>query len=212
MFTGIIEEVGQVKRIAKNPKSVALTVQAKTVLEDTKIGDSIATNGICLTVTNMTKDAFTVDVMNETLNRSNMQHLQIGSTVNLERALTLQTRLGGHMVSGHVDGIGTITSITKVDIAHLFKINASKDLLKYIVKKGSVAIDGISLTVVDVDHESFQVSIIPHTKDETTLFSKRIGDTLNIECDMVGKYIEKLLKTNKEEQGITKDMLQKYGF
>lgn len=160
----------------------------------------------------MTTDSFTVDVMNETLARSNMQHLQVGSAVNLERALTLQTRLGGHMVSGHVDGIGTILSITKVDIAHLFKIKVDQSLLKYIIKKGSVAIDGISLTVVDVDHESFQVSIIPHTKDETTLFSKRVGDTLNIECDMIGKYIEKLLHTNKTNQGITKEQLQKYGF
>lgn len=212
MFTGIIEEIGKVKRIKKGPKSVALVVHAKKVLEDTRVGDSIATNGICLTVTQMNHEEFTVDVMDETIKRSNMQYLKVGSKVNLERALTLQTRLGGHMVSGHIDGIGTIVSVQKVDIAHIYTITASKDILKYVIKKGSIALDGISLTVVDVNEKQFKVSIIPHTKDETILFSKYVGDSLNIECDLIGKYVEKLLQANNQKNGITTEMLQKYGF
>ncbi|MFP4478651.1 MAG: riboflavin synthase [Candidatus Izemoplasmatales bacterium] len=214
MFTGIIEEIGTVKRINKNPKSVSLTIQASLVLEDTKIGDSIATNGICLTVTDLMKDGFSVDVMLETLNRSQMKTIKEGDKLNLERALTLNTRLGGHMVSGHVDGVGTITKIKREDIAHIYTISAEEKVLRYIIEKGSVALDGISLTVIKVSESDFSVSIIPHTKDQTTLFSKKISDKINIEVDMIGKYVEKLIKTNPDEKksSISESMLRQYGF
>jgi riboflavin synthase len=211
MFTGIIEEIGQIESIKKGPKSASLKIKAKKVLEQTKLGDSIATDGVCLTVTHMNQTSFTVDVMNETLNRSTIKQLNIGSRVNLERALTLSDRLGGHLVSGHIDGTGTIISLTKQDIATLVRINTEKSLLKYIIEKGSIAIDGISLTVVTVDEQGFTVSIIPYTKEDTTLLEKQIGSLVNIECDLIGKYVEKLLKHSNDE-GITLDLLKKYGF
>lgn len=211
MFTGIIEEVGKVKHIRKGSKSVALSITASKVLEDTVIGDSIATNGVCLTVTEMTHNSFTVDVMYETLNRTNIKNLTIGSPLNLERALTLSTRLGGHMVSGHIDGTGVITSLRKEDIAWIYTIEAKQELLKYIIKKGSIAIDGISLTVVDVSERNFSVSIIPHTLDQTILSQKEVADTVNLECDLIGKYVEKLLK-EKDTSTISEAMLKNYGF
>lgn len=211
MFTGIIEEIGRIKKISHGAKSACLGIEAHKVLKDTHIGDSIATNGVCLTVTDMKPGYFEVDVMHETLKRSNLAELKTGSSVNLERALTLNTRLGGHMVSGHIDGIGTIHRIYKEDIAQKIVISTTKDITKYIINKGSIAIDGISLTVVYVlDHE-FEVSIIPHTKDETTLLSKKVGDTVNLECDLIGKYVEKLL-SNKGSQGVTEEMLKKFGY
>ena len=211
MFTGIIEEIGTVKQLRKGPKSVAMTIAAKQVLEDTAVGDSIATNGVCLTVTEKTADSFTVDVMYETLNRTNMKALNIGDKLNLERALTLSTRLGGHLVSGHIDGLGTIRSIRKEDIATIFTIETAKDLMKYVIEKGSIAIDGISLTVVDVMEYGFTVSIIPHTKAQTTLLGKNLSDTVNLECDLIGKYVEKLLNATSSS-GIDETMLKKYGF
>jgi len=211
MFTGIIEEIGIVKKIDKNPRSVALTIEAAKVLEDTLIGDSIATDGVCLTVTHLTNTTFTIDIMYETLNRSTMKSLKIGSKLNLERALTLNTRLGGHMVSGHIDGVGTIKSIKRDDIAHIITIEANQNIMRYILEKGSIAIDGISLTVVNHDAHSFSVWVIPHTKDETTLLSKKIGDKVNLEADMIGKYVEKLFP-EKKEKGIDEAMLKKYGF
>lgn len=211
MFTGIIEEVGTVNRIRKGSKSVALTISAKKVLENTAIGDSIATNGVCLTVTEKYPNSFTVDVMFETLNRTNIKDLTVGSPLNLERALTLNSRLGGHMVSGHIDGIGKIISIHKEDIASIYTIETDPDLLKYIIKKGSIAIDGISLTVVDVNDQRFSVSIIPHTIAETTLSKRKVYDSVNIECDLIGKYVEKLLKT-ENSSNISETMLKNYGF
>ncbi len=212
MFTGIIEEIGTVKTIKKGPKSVALTISATKVLEDTKLGDSIATNGVCLTVTSMTKDTFTVDVMHETLKRTAMVTIQTGTKLNLERALTLSTRLGGHMVSGHIDGTGTITSIRQDDIAYWVKIQTKPSMMRYIIEKGSIAIDGISLTVATVEADAFEVSIIPHTKDETTLLSKPLGSLVNLECDLIGKYVEKLLTPETKRQGIDEAFLKKYGF
>ena len=209
MFTGIIEEIGTVKNISKGAKSVMLTISAKKIFDDLKIGDSVATNGVCLTVAKITKDTFVGDVMNETLKRSSLGSLKIGSSVNLERAMPANGRFGGHIVAGHIDGTGIIASIHKDDIAIWYKIKADQNILKYIIPKGSVAIDGISLTVVEVIMDSFTVSVIPHTAKETILSQKQIGDTVNLENDLVGKYIEKLML---QKQGITKDFLLNNGF
>lgn len=199
MFTGIIEEIGVVQDIELNEKISKITISATEVLKGTKLGDSIATNGVCLTVTQLLNNGYKADVMGETIKRSNLGRLKKGSLVNLERALTLSSRLGGHMVSGHIDGIGKIVRVEKKDIATWYTITASKEILKYIVEKGSIAIDGISLTVAFVDSKCFKVSIIPHTGEETTLSTKKVNDEVNLECDLVGKYIEKLIK-NTEEQ------------
>lgn len=216
MFTGIVEEIGSIKSIKKGTKSSVLTINASTILEDTKIGDSICTNGVCLTVSNISLSGFDADVMAETLRKSNLENLTIGSKVNLERALNLKTRLGGHLVSGHIDGIGKITSMIKEDNAIWVDINTSPEILKYIVYKGSVAIDGISLTVAYIDDKSFKVSIIPHTLDKTILSNKTIGDTVNLECDVIGKYVEKLLGLNnfskENESSINEDFLKENGF
>lgn len=216
MFTGIVEEIGIIKSIKKGTKSSVLTIKASTILEDTKVGDSICTNGVCLTVTNISSSGFDADVMAETLRKSNLGNLNIGSKVNLERALNLKTRLGGHLVSGHIDGIGKIISMIKEDNAIWVNINTSPEILKYIVYKGSVAIDGISLTVAYMDDKSFKVSIIPHTLDKTILSNKTIGDTVNLECDVIGKYVEKLLELNnsskEKESSISEDFLKINGF
>ena len=216
MFTGIVEEIGEIKGIKNGEKSSKLIVKAYKVLDKTKIGDSICTNGVCLTVTDINGDSFEADVMAETLRRSNLGKLSIGSKVNLERALSLETRLGGHIVSGHIDGIGEVISLVKEDNATWVSIKASKELLKYIVFKGSIAIDGISLTVAYVDSEMFKVSIIPHTGDETILLKKKRGETVNIECDVIGKYVEKLLglvsKEESKKSSISEEFLRENGF
>ena len=216
MFTGIVEEIGEIKGIKNGEKSSKLIVKADKVLDKTKIGDSICTNGVCLTVTDINGDSFEADVMAETLRRSNLGKLSIGSKVNLERALSLETRLGGHIVSGHIDGIGEVISLVKEDNATWVSIKASKELLKYIVFKGSIAIDGISLTVAYVDSEIFKVSIIPHTGDETILLKKKRGETVNIECDVIGKYVEKLLglasKEESKKSSISEEFLRENGF
>lgn len=193
MFTGIIEEIGKVKGIKEGEKSSVLIIEAKDVLEGTIIGDSISVNGVCLTVTELLSNSFQVDVMAETLDRSNIGQLTINQELNLERALNLEKRLGGHIVSGHIDGTGTIQEYREDDNAVWVTIAASSDLLRYIIEKGSIAVDGISLTVAQVDESSFAVSIIPHTAEQTILLKKNVGDTVNIECDMIGKYVEKLL-------------------
>lgn len=211
MFTGIIEEIGTLKAIKKGPKSAALTIHAKKVLDHTKLGDSISTDGVCLTVVKLDHDTFTVDVMNETIKRSNIDMLKVGSRLNLERALRASDRLGGHIVSGHIDGTGVIVEKTPLDIATIIRVNTSKHLLKYMIKKGSIAIDGISLTLVSVDDQGFTVSLIPYTKNDTTLADKNIGDTVNLECDIIGKYVEKLLKTD-DGHPLTFEKLKDYGF
>lgn len=215
MFTGIIEETGRIRQISPGSKSVKLCVEATQVLEDTKVGDSISTNGICLTVVEMDNRSFKVDVMAETLRRSSLNNLTTGSRVNLERALRLSDRLGGHLLSGHVDGLGVISDITTEDIARVIRVNTTPELLRYIVPKGSIAIDGISLTVVGVDEKSFSVSIIPHTATVTTLLDKQPGDTVNLETDMIAKYVEKLLKKSPSEHGkqdINMEFLHQNGF
>jgi len=215
MFTGLVEEIGEIRSIEKGAKSARITIKADKILIGTKLGDSIATNGVCLTVTEFDKNSFSVDVMAETVRSSNLGKLKPGSLVNLERALRVSDRLGGHIVSGHIDGIGTIVDFYKEENAIWICIETTKDILKYIVHKGSITIDGISLTVAYVDENIFKVSIIPHTKDETTLTIKKIGDEVNLESDMIAKYVEKLLKygeTPKEKKSISMDFLEKNGF
>lgn len=215
MFTGIVEEIGEIKNIKKGSKSSVLTIKASKVLEDTAIGDSIMTNGVCLTVTDMSAGEFKADVMAETLNRTALNSLTQGSRLNLERALNLQTRLGGHMVSGHIDGTGIIKNFRKDDNAVWVTIETEEKLLRYIIEKGSIAIDGISLTVAAVSDKDFQVSIIPHTADETTLLSHKIGDQVNLEVDLIGKYVEKLLGLSSEtdsKEKITQAYLKTNGF
>ena len=219
MFTGIIEEMGTVRRLDRTPISCRLTIAATLVLQGTQIGDSIAVNGVCLTVTDLQKDAFTADVMPETLRRSSLGILRSGSSVNLERAMVANGRFGGHIVSGHIDGTGTIASKVPEGNAQIVTISAAPNLLRYIVEKGSIAIDGISLTVAAVDGEGFSVSTIPHTVAQTNLSQRRRGDPVNLETDVVGKYIEKLLRpeetkphTPANESTLTKEMLLRCGF
>lgn len=200
MFTGLIEGEGIIKGIEKGEKSSRLTIEAADILTDSKIGDSISTNGVCLTISSMNNSRFTADVMAETIRRSNLGNLKIGEKVNLERALRLQDRLGGHIVSGHIDGIGEVLNLQKEDNAVWITIKADGDILKYIVEKGSVALDGVSLTVAYVDNKCFKVSIIPHTAKETILLKKVKGSMVNIECDVLSKYVEKLLNLDGEKK------------
>ena len=211
MFTGIIEEIGTVRRIEHGAKGARLTIQANTVLEDTRIGDSIATNGVCLTVVSMTGDSFSADVMAESLRRSSLGTLQGGSPVNLERAMAANGRFGGHIVSGHIDGTGTIASQKREDNAVWVKIKTPAPLLRYIVEKGSIAIDGVSLTVAAVTDTDVSVSIIPHTGAQTILLGKKPGEPVNLECDVIGQYVEKLTAPHKTG-GISTNFLAENGF
>ncbi|WP_291570136.1 riboflavin synthase [Clostridium sp. UBA4548] len=215
MFTGLVEEIGVVEAISKSTKSARITIKANKVLEEVKLGDSICTNGVCLTVTSYSNSKFTVDAMAETMRRSNLRNFSIGEEVNLERALRVGDRLGGHIVSGHIDGMGTISSFEKEDNAVWIAINTSEEILKYIVQKGSIAIDGVSLTIAYVDNKVFKVSIIPHTKDMTTLLRKKVGDVVNLECDVLGKYVEKFLGAREQapiNKGIDFNFLSENGF
>ena len=221
MFTGLVEEVGTLQGVHKGVNSAVLTIGCRTVLAGTKVGDSIMTNGVCLTVTELGASYFTADVMHETLSRSSLGDLSPGSPVNLERAMPADGRFGGHMVSGHIDGTGTVKELRKDDNAVWYTIEAAPELLRYIVEKGSICIDGISLTVAAVDDRSFKVSIIPHTQAVTNLSSKGIGSTVNLECDVIGKYVEKLLgpygnggasPAEEKSSGLTEAFLKEHGF
>lgn len=215
MFTGIIEEIGVIKKITKGVNSEKLLIQCNKVLEETKLGDSICTNGVCLTVTDINDHSFQADVMTETLLRSNLGNLTLGSEVNLERALTLSSRLGGHIVSGHIDGVGKIVSLKRIDNSIEVSIEAKLSILKYIIEKGSITIDGISLTVTYVDNKAFKVCIIPHTGENTILLKKKVGESVNLECDILGKYVERLLRFKEEEKkksNISEDFLRENGF
>lgn len=215
MFTGIVEEIGTVNGIRRGRHSAVLDIRAQTVLTDLKIGDSIAVNGVCLTVTAFDRTGFQADVMHETLNRSALRKLCSGSHVNLERAMPANGRFGGHIVAGHVDGVGTVTEVKRDDTAVWYTIEASPEILRYIVEKGSVAIDGISLTVARVASGSFSISAIPHTVRMTVLAERREGDLVNLENDVIGKYVERLLQPAKEPartRPITKEFLAEYGF
>ena len=216
MFTGIIEEMGSVSQVKKGEKSSNITIRCKKVLEQTKIGDSIAVNGVCLTATAIGADSFTAFVMAETMNRSILSGLKSGDVVNLERAMAADGRFGGHIVSGHVDAKGKVTGISEEDNAIWYTIAMPEHIAPYIVEKGSVAINGISLTVAAVSDTDFKVSIIPHTQKETNLSLLGTGSEVNLECDVLGKYVERLLhfqkKEEKRESRITEAFLREHGF
>lgn len=215
MFTGIVEELGSIRSVRRGQHSSVLSIAAKDILSDLKVGDSVAVNGVCLTATTVDSGGFTADVMHETLNRSSLGSLTVGSHVNLERAMAANGRFGGHIVSGHIDGTGTITALRKDDNAVWYTISASQELLRCIVEKGSIAIDGISLTVAEVGESWFSISAIPHTVAVTTLGEKRPGDTVNLENDVIGKYVEKLLRPQPQETAkgsLTLEFLAQHGF
>ncbi len=212
MFTGIIEEVGTVQTVQHSGNSSFIKIQAEKILEDVHDGDSIAVNGVCLTVTESDRNTFRADVMNETLKRSSLGSLKKGSPVNLERAMPVNGRFGGHIVSGHIDGTGIISSVKNDGIAVWYTINTTPEIMRYIIEKGSIAIDGISLTVAEVNDSSFSVSIIPHTAEQTILSYKKIGDIVNLENDIVGKYVGKLINPDSRKSNISMDFLAENGF
>lgn len=217
MFTGIVEEMGSVKNIVYGSSSIKLSIECTTVIEGTVKGDSIAVNGICLTVTELGGNWFTADVMPETMRKTGLEKLKPGKKVNLERALRLADRLGGHIVSGHIDGTGIITELKKEDNAALITITAPEQIMKYIVQKGSVSLDGTSLTIAELTSSTFTVSLIPLTRGFTILGSKSIGDGVNIECDIIGKYVEKMLKGEPLESeslkgNLSAEFLRGHGF
>lgn len=223
MFTGIIEEIGNIRSIKKGKESAVLEIGAEKILKDVNLGDSIAVNGVCLTVTAFGEKWFKVDLMHESMNRSSLAYLKSGSHVNLERAMAANGRFGGHIVSGHVDGMGTVESMVKDDNAVWYTIKAEPGIMKYIVEKGSITIDGISLTVAKVTSTNFAVSIIPHTLKETILSEKKVGDMVNLENDMIAKYVERFVMMGtesiygnqfdeKKSSGITMEFLTKNGF
>ena len=217
MFTGIIEEIGVIDSVKSQNASIRLGIECRGIMGDIGLGDSIAVNGVCLTVATYSSRIFMADIMPETIRKTSLEDLKIGSMVNLERALRLSDRLGGHIVSGHIDGTGTIFKKSEEGNAIWLGIRAKPEILKYIIPKGSVALDGVSLTVAHIDDESFGISLVPHTAKSTTLSSKNIGEKINIECDMLGKYIERLLlfentKKSAAEKTLTMDTLKESGF
>lgn len=216
MFTGIVEETGIIKKLLISGNSGQIQIRAKKVLEGTNIGDSIAVNGICLTVTSMSEESFCADVMAETVRRSSLRNLSSGDLVNLERAMAAGGRFGGHIVSGHIDGTGTIRSLKREENAVWLTIDTKPEIMRYIVEKGSICIDGVSLTVAKTRETYFQVSVIPHTGEETTLLKRKPGEFVNLENDIVGKYVERFVKAgfSGEEQktgGLTMELLEEYG-
>ena len=212
MFTGIIEERGILQEVQRSVNCAKVTIQAKKVLEEIKLGDSIAVNGICLTVTSFTKDIFTADVMPETWRRCSISQLSKGQLVNLERAMPMNGRFGGHIVSGHIDGIGKIQGMKREENAVLYEVLAEEKILRYVIEKGSIAIDGISLTVTNVTDKSFSVSVIPHTVQNTNLKERKKGEFVNLEADCIGKYVSKFLGLTKKKETITENFLMEHGF
>ena len=210
MFTGLIEELGAIKKITHKGDSIELQIVAMKILEGAVIGDSISVNGVCLTIAKIIDGNAQFFVMPETMRKTSLGKLKVGDKVNLERAMSLNARFGGHLVSGHIDDTGKIVTIKSDKDAKVYRITADKSILRYIVYKGAIAVDGISLTVSDVDDDCFEVSVIPHTLTVTNLGAKRVGDDVNLECDVIGKYVEKLLKPQKKE--ITQEYLKEMGF
>lgn len=206
MFTGIVEEIGMVREATPN----RLVIGAKRVLEGTKVGDSIAVNGVCLTAISPSDGSFSVDVMPETLRRTNLGRLYYGDRVNLERALEFGGRLGGHLVLGHVDDLGRVMLVTHEEGASIMRISTPARLMPYIAEKGFIAVDGVSLTIVDFDEYSFSVSLVAYTLEHTTLGGRRSGDMVNLEVDIIAKYVERLKERRSE--GLTLSFLQEYGF
>ena len=216
MFTGIVEELGTIRAIRRGASSAVLSIGAGTILDDLKVGDSVAVNGVCLTATQVDGGGFTADVMHETLDRSSLAGLAPGDKVNLERAMAAGGRFGGHIVSGHIDATGTITDRRRDDNAVWYTVSAPAALLRYVVEKGSIAIDGISLTVAAVEADRFSVSVIPHTAAVTVLGGKRPGDPVNLEADLIGKYVEKLLRPAQappaRRSALSLEFLAEHGF
>ncbi|MFM2222552.1 MAG: hypothetical protein RLZZ78_809 [Armatimonadota bacterium] len=214
MFTGIVETTGKVTRIDRLSESVRLSIAAGRVSEDVALGDSIAVNGVCLTVVSIDAPELVFDAVYETLRRTTLGSLAVGDVVNLERAMVANGRFGGHIVQGHVDGVGRIASMRPVGNAWQVHVDVDSNLMRYIVEKGSICIDGISLTVADAGRSSFSVSVIPHTWENTTLSARRAGDALNIECDIIGKYVERLMgfSTSANAAPVSMDMLVRTGF
>lgn len=214
MFTGIIEELGTVLSLKRGGQSSAVRIGASRVLEDIHTGDSIAVNGVCLTAVTFDGQGFLADVMNETFEKSSLENLKPGDPVNLERAMRAGGRFGGHIVAGHVDDTGTVTSVKQDANAVWFTVEAPPGIMRYCIKKGSIAVDGISLTIADTGDQWFQVSVIPHTLKETVLGYKKPGDPVNLENDMIGKYVEKLMQPEHGEKtsAITEEMLIRAGF
>jgi riboflavin synthase len=218
MFTGIIEELGVVVNIQRSGESFVLTIDAKKILKDVHLGDSISVNGVCLTVTSFSGNQFTVDVMPETVKASSLQSLKRGAKVNLERAMAAGGRFGGHFVSGHIDGTGVIKSKKQVENAIYYEIEASPEILRYVIERGSIAVDGTSLTVFGVTDETFTLSLIPHTLSESIIGLKESGDIVNLECDMIGKYIGHFITSSqnnskkKSPSGISASFLEENGF
>lgn len=217
MFTGIIEEIGRINQIRTGEKSCILIISASKILSDLQIGDSIAVNGTCLTVCHFDAYCFSADVMPETMRRTNLGKLSPGSPVNLERAMSADGRFGGHIVSGHIDGTGKIVNFKKEDNAVWVKISADPDLLYYMIQKGSVAIDGISLTIAEISQKDFSVSVIPHTRQQTTLLSKKAGELVNLECDMIAKYLAKFQNSgnsgnHRKTNSISEAFLAEHGY
>jgi len=211
MFTGIVEEMGTVKALRRDAGAARLAISASTVLVGTAPGDSICVNGVCLTVVDVTKGVFSADVAVETLKVTNLGDLKVGAPVNLERALQLSARIGGHLVSGHVDAVGRVREKREEGNGWRIFFDAPENVLRYVIKKGSIAIDGVSLTVAEVDAPGFSVAIIPHTAKGTTLGFKKPGDSVNLESDIIGKYVERLL-SERVESGVNLDFLKGHGF
>jgi riboflavin synthase len=211
MFTGIVEEMGEVRGIARKRELLELSIEAQKVREDLKKGDSVALNGVCLTVINLERDTFRVEVVSETLRRTTLEELKVGNKVNLERALRANGRLGGHIVNGHIDGVGMIRSEKQKGEERIMEIVPPQEVLKYIVPQGSVAVEGVSLTVGEQKNDSFTIFLIPYTLKNSNLGFKRVGDRLNLEVDILGKYIERLLKSERPK-GITKETLKEYEY
>lgn len=216
MFAGIVEEMGAVKSLEKTLAGTSLTILASTVMDDLSIGASVSVNGTCLTVVKRDDKEFTVDVSPETMAVTNLGTLSAGSPVNLERAMKLNERIGGHLVAGHVDGVGTVRERKQDNNAIVLTLEAPPDVLRYCISKGSITVDGVSLTINEVPDRGFSVAIIPHTAKVTTLGIKQVGDTVNLESDLIGKYVERLLQERgqlppKSEIVIDRDYLQKRG-
>jgi riboflavin synthase len=211
VFTGIVEEMGNIKVLRHGAGGARITISASTVLDNTVLGDSISVNGVCLTVVDIRNKEFSADVAVETLKVTTLGDLKIGEKVNLERALQFSARIGGHLISGHVDGVGRIREKREEGNGWRIFIDAPESLLRYVIKKGSISIDGISLTVADVDKTGFSIAMIPHTAKLTTLGFKSAGDSVNLEGDIIGKYVERLL-SGRLESGVNLDLLKKTGF
>ena len=212
MFTGLIEEIGFLRKKETTAKGMRLEVEASQVLQGSQIGDSIAVNGVCLTVVKLSGNSFTAEAVAETVSHTTVPQWRVGDRLNLERALALGSRMGGHWVQGHVDGTGVITKLLKHEDEIRITVNCGKEIMRYIIYKGSIAVDGISLTVAKRTEEAFAVAVIPHTWENTNLKGKKTGDKVNLETDLIAKYVEQFLSRNQQESGLSEETLRRAGF